>query len=1037
MGDGSLLVDGREVRALAERDPAELPWDDLGVDVVIESTGFFAERADAAKHLDAGAKKVIISAPANEPDVTVVLGVNDDAYDPDQHHVISNASCTTNCLAPVAKVLHDAFGIERGLMTTMHAYTDDQRLHDVPHKDLRRARAAAINIIPTSTGAAKAIGLVIPELKGKLRRHRDARAGAGRLGRRPHVRRLAREASVEEVNDAVRAKADTGALEGILAYTEDPIVSYDIVGNPYSSIFDAQLTMVIDGTLVKVVVLVRQRVGLLEPLRRPRRSKVLRCAAARPERARRSTGSACSSASTSTCRSTRRPRSPTTRASAPRCRRSPRCASAARGVLLVAHLGRPKGARAESLSLRPVRDAARRAARRATVVARDCAAAVERASRCDGDVVLLENVRFQPGETDERSGASRAARARWPTSTSTTRSAPRTARTPRRRRVAHLLPAAAGLLLEREVDALGGSSTTPSGRSSRSLGGAKVTDKIGVLERFLDARRRDPDRRRDGVHVPRGAGARASATRCARRRASSRARRALARAGGASCGCRSTSSPADAFAADTETRALDGVDVAGRLDGARHRPADARRPTPSASRDAGTVFWNGPMGVFELEPFAAGTRAVAEAVAATDAVHRGRRRRLVAAVAQVGLADRVDHVSTGGGASLELLEGQALPGVGRAHPDRVVDGRKEPIALVAGNWKMHKTGAEAEAYCAGAAAAASAAVDEVELAVCPPFPALQALVDSARGSQVGVCAQNDARGRPGRVHRRDLGADADRRRRRRRPARPLRAAPALRRDRRARSQRKLPRRSRPGLAPILCVGESEDERAARRDRAQLRHQVQRGLAQVPVERLADVVVAYEPVWAIGTGRTATPELAQDALAFMRALIGDFDAAAAGRCASSTADRSSPTTRPSCSAQPDVDGALVGGASLDPAGFAAIVRPRSRDGAVGLPGRARRLGPRAAGPGNAVALADTPVFDASGREHPHTTLIASGEASGCPTGRWATPRSGTSTSAPGAIVPQDLVRIDDAVADGTLAQNPALRAALTRRRSAST
>jgi len=252
-GEGALTIDGREVRALAERDPAALPWGDLGVDVVIESTGFFTKRADAAKHLEAGAKKVIISAPATEPDATVVLGVNfDDAYDPDRHDVISNASCTTNCLAPVAQVLHDAIGIERGLMTTIHAYTADQRLQDAPHSDLRRARAAALNLVPASTGAAKAIGLVIPALNGKL--HGFAVRAPVPTGSVVDLTfQAARETSVEEIKEIVRGKADTSKLAGILAYTEDPIVSSDIVRNPYSSIFDAELTSVLEGTLVKVV----------------------------------------------------------------------------------------------------------------------------------------------------------------------------------------------------------------------------------------------------------------------------------------------------------------------------------------------------------------------------------------------------------------------------------------------------------------------------------------------------------------------------------------------------------------------------------------------------------------------------------------------------------------------------------------------------------------------------------------------------------------------------------------------------------------
>jgi len=247
-----LRVDGAEVKVLAERDPAALPWGDLGVDVVIESTGFFTKRADAAKHLHAGAGKVIISAPATEPDVTVVLGVNfDEAYDPAQHDVISNASCTTNCLAPVAKVVHDAIGIRHGLMTTIHAYTGDQRLVDAPHSDLRRARAAALNLIPTSTGAAKAVGLVLPELNGKL--HGFAIRAPVPTGSVVDLTfEAARETSVDEVNGALRAAAD-GQLKGILRYTEDPIVSTDIQKDRHSSIVDGQLTSVIDGTLVKVV----------------------------------------------------------------------------------------------------------------------------------------------------------------------------------------------------------------------------------------------------------------------------------------------------------------------------------------------------------------------------------------------------------------------------------------------------------------------------------------------------------------------------------------------------------------------------------------------------------------------------------------------------------------------------------------------------------------------------------------------------------------------------------------------------------------
>src|SRR5215212_684871 len=248
----SLMVDGKEIQVCAERDPAQLPWGDLGVDVVLESTGFFTERDDAAKHLEAGAKKVVISAPAKNEDITIVLGVNDDQYDRDNHDVISNASCTTNCLAPFAKVAHEAVGIKHGLMTTIHAYTADQRLQDAPHKDLRRARAAAINLVPASTGAAKAIGLVIPELNGKLNGF-AIRAPVPTGSVVDLTFEASRETSVDEIKSLVRGKADTGRFEGILAYNDDPIVSSDIVKNPFSSIFDAELTSVLDGTFVKVV----------------------------------------------------------------------------------------------------------------------------------------------------------------------------------------------------------------------------------------------------------------------------------------------------------------------------------------------------------------------------------------------------------------------------------------------------------------------------------------------------------------------------------------------------------------------------------------------------------------------------------------------------------------------------------------------------------------------------------------------------------------------------------------------------------------
>jgi glyceraldehyde 3-phosphate dehydrogenase (phosphorylating) len=250
VGDGVIKAGKTELKVVSERDPASLPWRDLEVELVIESTGFFTDRDGAQKHLDAGAKKVVISAPATDPDLTVVLGVNDETYDPEQHHIVSNASCTTNCVAPLAKVLHDGFTIEQGFMTTIHAYTNDQQILDLPHKDLRRARAAAINLIPTSTGAARAIGLVMPDLKGKVDGI-SVRAPVAVGSITDLVVRLGQDVTVDQVNEAYRGAAETGRLEGILRYSSDPLVSTDIVHSQYSCIVDSELTMA-NGRMVKV-----------------------------------------------------------------------------------------------------------------------------------------------------------------------------------------------------------------------------------------------------------------------------------------------------------------------------------------------------------------------------------------------------------------------------------------------------------------------------------------------------------------------------------------------------------------------------------------------------------------------------------------------------------------------------------------------------------------------------------------------------------------------------------------------------------------
>jgi glyceraldehyde 3-phosphate dehydrogenase len=249
--NGAIVVDGKEIKVFAVTEPEKLPWKEIGVDVVVESTGRFVDRLSAAKHLNAGAQWVIISAPAKEPDVTICMGVNEEIFDPAKHKIISNASCTTNCLAPVAKVIHNEFVITRGLMTTIHSYTNDQRILDLPHKDLRRARAAALNMIPTTTGAAKAVGIVLPELKGKLN-GMSIRVPTPNVSVVDLVAELGRETTAEEINAALKRAAE-GPMRGILQYSEEPLVSSDFNGNPHSSIVDAALTMVLDGKMAKVL----------------------------------------------------------------------------------------------------------------------------------------------------------------------------------------------------------------------------------------------------------------------------------------------------------------------------------------------------------------------------------------------------------------------------------------------------------------------------------------------------------------------------------------------------------------------------------------------------------------------------------------------------------------------------------------------------------------------------------------------------------------------------------------------------------------
>lgn len=250
-GNGTIHVDGKEIRVTAITEPEKLPWKDMKIDVVVESTGRFVDRTSAARHLDAGAKWVVISAPAKEPDATICMGVNEEIFDPAHHKIISNASCTTNCLAPIAKVVHQEFGIVRGLMTTIHSYTNDQRILDLPHKDLRRARAAALNMIPTTTGAAKAVGIVLPELKGKLN-GLAIRVPTPNVSVVDLVAELSKDATVEEINASLK-RASEGPMKGIIEYSEEPLVSGDLNGNPHSSIVDATLTMVVEGRMAKIL----------------------------------------------------------------------------------------------------------------------------------------------------------------------------------------------------------------------------------------------------------------------------------------------------------------------------------------------------------------------------------------------------------------------------------------------------------------------------------------------------------------------------------------------------------------------------------------------------------------------------------------------------------------------------------------------------------------------------------------------------------------------------------------------------------------
>ena len=670
----TIRVGDKSIKILAEREPAKLPWRDLGVDVVIESTGRFTTGPTARAHLQAGAKKVIISAPAKDEDITIVMGVNDDAYDPAAHHIVSNASCTTNCVAPMAKVLLDNFGIVKGLMTTIHAYTNDQVILDFPHKDLRRARAAALNIIPTTTGAAKATALVLPELKGKL---------DGMAMRVPVpdgsvtdlVVELNREVTKDEVNAAFRAAAE-GPLKGYLYYTEDA----DRVLRHRRLARVVHLRLLADDGVRQPGQdhrLVRQRVGLLQPARRPGRARRRPAAVMRSIDDLEVLGRRVLLRSdlnvpldlTGTGEITDDGR---IRASLPVISKlSDRGAR----VIILAHLGRPKGATFEERaaggpSLRPVAARLGELLGRPVSFATDVAgaAAEETAfSLGDEDVAVLENVRFEPAETS-KDDAERGAFAERLARFGELYVGDGFGAVHRKHASVYdlpgLLPHAAGDLVRDEVAVLRQLTTSPARPFVVVLGGKKPSDKLAVIGNLLGLA--------DRIIIGGGMGYTFLAARGyevghsvleadqipAVKKVMEEAERRgvelvlpvdLVAATHFAPDAEHSVVPVTAFPADRE-----GVDA-----GPQTRALFAEKLA-----DAKTVFWNGPVGVFEFPAFAAGTRAVAEAVAAVDGLTVVGGGDSAAAVRALGIPEKsYSHISTGGGASLEYLEGKTLPGL--------------------------------------------------------------------------------------------------------------------------------------------------------------------------------------------------------------------------------------------------------------------------------------------------------------------------------------------------------------------------------------
>ena len=670
----TIRVGDKSIKILAEREPAKLPWRDLGVDVVIESTGRFTTGPAARAHLEAGAKKVIISAPAKEEDITIVMGVNDDAYDPAAHDILSNASCTTNCVAPMAKVLLDSFGIVKGLMTTIHAYTNDQVILDFPHKDLRRARAAAQNIIPTTTGAAKATALVLPELKGKL---------DGMAMRVPVpdgsvtdlVVELDREVTKDEVNAAFRAAAE-GPLKGYLYYTEDA----DRVLRHRGLARVVHLRRLAHDDVRQPGQghrLVRQRVGLLQPAGRPGRARRLPAAVMRSIDDLEVLGRRVLLRSdlnvpldlTGTGEITDDGR---IRASLPVISKlSDRGAR----VIILAHLGRPKGATFEERaaggpSLRPV------AARLGELLGRPVSFATDVAgpsaeetafSLGDEDVAVLENVRFEPAETS-KDDAERGAFAQRLARLGELYVGDGFGAVHRKHASVYdlpaLLPHAAGDLVRDEVAVLRQLTTDPARPFVVVLGGKKPSDKLAVIGNLLNLA--------DRILIGGGMGYTFLAARGyevgnsmleADQIPAVKAVMAEAERRGVELVLPVDLVAATHFAPDAEHSVVPVTDFPADREGVDAGP-QTRALFAEKLADAKTVFWNGPVGVFEFPAFAAGTRAVAEAVAAVDGLTVVGGGDSAAAVRALGIPEKsYSHISTGGGASLEYLEGKTLPGL--------------------------------------------------------------------------------------------------------------------------------------------------------------------------------------------------------------------------------------------------------------------------------------------------------------------------------------------------------------------------------------